>query len=102
MKITINFNERELNTCMNMSKEIANGVEAINKDEHIVGSFGEIKYETEKKEIVFDFKTAYVEATAGLINIFINMAKQLMLTCEMFSNTWFGDIKNLKEEEKNE
>ena len=96
MKITINFTNEELNNSINLMKNITGDIHEMSiKDEHIVGNFGEIKYDTTKNEITFDLKTAFINAYSSMILAVVNMIKSLVSTYEMFASSWFEGTRDL-------
>ena len=96
MKITINFNNEELRTLDQLSRNITgNNNELIIKDEHIVGNFGEIKFDASKNEFSMDLKSAFINAYTNLILAAVNMIKSFIGTVEIFSSAWFEDTRDL-------
>ena len=102
MKITISFTQEEKNTMMSVGMECSNVKEVVDKDEHLVGNFGEFKYDHIANEFTIDLKTAFVKASARLTMSIINMIKSFVGTCEMFSESWLSDIKDMTKEEQKE
>ena len=99
MKIMIKFEQREKETLMGMALNCGGAKEIVDKDEHIVGNFGEFKYNHEENEMIIDFKSSFVKAAAHLTVIIINTIKSFISTCDMFSESWFSDTKDLLAEE---
>ena len=99
MKITITFEQKEKETMMSMALNCGGVKEVVDKDEHVVGNFGEFKYNHEENEMVLDLKPAFIKASAMLTVSVINMIKSFISTCEMFNESWFSDTKNLLAEE---
>ena len=101
MKIMITFNDEEMRNIIDLSKNITMSNEEIKiKDEHIVGRFGEIKFDSTKKEMSIDLKTAFMNAYSSMIMAVINMIKSLANSCEMFASAWFEDTRDLMAESK--
>lgn len=99
MKIMITFNDEELRTFDNLRRNITmSNEEMIIKDEHIVGNFGEIKFDSSKKEFSVDLKSAFINAYTNIILVVVNMLKSLMSTCEIFASAWFEDTRDLIKE----
>lgn len=101
MKIMITFNDEEMRNVMDLSRNITMSNEEIKiEDEHIVGRFGEIKFDATKKEMIFDIKSAFIGAYSSMILAVINMIKSLASSFEMFSSSWFEDTRDLIAEKK--
>lgn len=101
MKIMITFNDEEMRSIIDLSRNITMNSEEIKiKDEHIVGRFGEIKFDATKNEMIFDIKTAFINAYSSMILAVINMIKSLASSFEMFSSSWFEDTRDLIAEKK--
>ena len=53
--------------------------------------------------IEYELKTEFIKATAHLMMSLINMVKSFMSSCDMYSNFWLKDNKDLtKKEEETE
>lgn len=103
MKITIVFTNEELKNSIDLTKNITGLDQDVPiKDEHIVGSFGEMKFDSSKNEITLDIKTAFMNAYSSMIQIILNTIKQLLSTYEMFALSWFNDIRVIEKEEAEE
>ena len=101
MKIMITFNDEEMRSIIDLSRNITMNSEEIKiEDEHIVGRFGEIKFDATKKEMSFDIKTAFINAYSSMILAVINMIKSLASSFEMFTSSWFEDTRDLIAEKK--
>lgn len=101
MKITIAYTTEEKNTLTNMMLGFGGINEVVDKDEHLIGSFGEFKYDHNTNEITIDLKTAFIKASACLTVSIINMVKSLVGTCEMFTESWLSDVKDMTKKEEN-
>ena len=102
MKITINFNQEEKHSIINMLLNAGNLKEVKDESEHIVGNFGEVKYDHVKNEITLDFKTNFIKAYTALLMSLIGIIKTFMGNCEMFAYSWFNDTKDLMKKDEEE
>lgn len=100
MKITINFNEDEKRAMAHGAMHIAEVREAVDRDEHTVGSFGEFKYDCKKCEMTLELKPGFVKASTGLIMSLTGLVKTFITTIEMFASSWFEDAKDLTKPEE--
>lgn len=103
MKITINFNNEEKRIAQHMVLTTNEKItEIVDKDIHESGNYGEFKYDHTDNVIEYELKTEFIKATAHLIMSLINMVKSFMSSCDMYSNFWLKDNKDLTKKEETE
>ena len=98
MKIRIEFSNREKETIMQVASTV--GPVQPDKDEHVIGNFGEFRYDSSDNEMVYDLKPDFIIATSQMLAACANMLKSVVSTYKMYESFWLKGAKDLTKEDE--